>query len=175
MPAASGEPSHRAGVAEGGWPNRPVSRAPPEAGRRSRSSRILCKALANVRRARLWKFCVSCSSGGQEPLRGGGVPSGRAALFIAEGSASRPKVKSQRGVVAFGAVPRVQSARDEVDGSDGDAVDGGPLVCDGPSDGHSEVVVELGGCEGTGGLDEEGARIAVEGYGVGVAQVGLLA
>jgi len=63
---------------------------------------------------------------------------------------------------------------DEVDGGDGDAVDGGPLVCDGPSDGHSEVVVELGGCEGTGGLDEEGARIAVEGYGVDVAQVGLI-
>ena len=71
-------------------------------------------------------------------------------------------------------VPRLLVAGNEVDGSDGDLVDAGPLVCDGPSDGHSEVVVELGGCEGTGGLDEEGTGIAVEGDGVGVPQVGVI-
>jgi len=47
-------------------------------------------------------------------------------------------------------------------------------VCDGAPDSHGEVVVELGGCERTGSLDEEAAGVAVEGNGVGVAQVGLI-
>jgi len=53
-------------------------------------------------------------------------------------------------------------------------VNGGPLVGDGPPDGHGKVVVELGSCQRTGGLDDEGAGIAVEGDGVGVPQVGLI-
>jgi len=74
----------------------------------------------------------------------------------------------------FDGGPQLQTAGDEVDGSDGDAVNGGTCGYDGTPDGHREVVVELGGCKRTGGLDEEGAGVAVEGNGVGVPQVGLI-
>ena len=74
----------------------------------------------------------------------------------------------------FDGVTELLAACHELDGGDGDAVEGGVCGDDGPPDGHGEVVVELGGSEGTGDLDEEGAGVAVEGDGVGVLKIGLV-
>ena len=71
-------------------------------------------------------------------------------------------------MVVLASIPGLLEARDEVDGSDGEAVNGDVCGNDGPSDGHGEVVIESRGCEGTGGLDEEDTGIAIEGDGVGV-------
>jgi len=88
-----------------------------------------------------------------------------------------------RGVVAVGmsadggdlvswGVPGPMRLGNEVDTVDGHLVHDGGRIGDGAFDVHGEVVVELSGCEGTGGLDEEGAGVAVEGNGVGVGDVG---
>jgi len=71
-------------------------------------------------------------------------------------------------------VPGPLGAGYEVHGGDGEALDRGIGGGDGTFDGHGEVVVQLRGCEGTGGLDDEGAGIAVERDGVGVGDIGMV-
>jgi hypothetical protein len=96
-----------------------------------------------------------------------------AALFIGDLSACSggPVTVS---VDHLGRVRDVVTARDEVDGGDGAAVHGSVCAGHRTQDHQSEVVVELVGDEGAGGLDDEGAGVPVEGDGVGVAKVGLV-